>query len=63
MKTRIRLSARRTSSFRRAWGACERTAPAVLFEDHYADVELQRIFPDSKIFADATPRSPPQSRF
>src|SRR5271165_6935178 len=34
-------------------------APQVLFEDLYADVELQRIFPDSKEFADATPKSPP----
>ena len=34
-------------------------APQVLFEDLYADVELERIFPDSKEFADATPKSPP----
>ena len=34
-------------------------APQVLFGDLYADVELQRIFPDSKEFADATPKSPP----
>src|SRR5271163_4027973 len=34
-------------------------APQVLFEDLYADVELQRIFPDSKEFADATANSPP----
>ncbi|MGD0189001.1 MAG: alpha,alpha-trehalase TreF [Roseiarcus sp.] len=34
-------------------------APQVLFEDLYADVELQRVFPDSKEFADATPRTPP----
>jgi alpha,alpha-trehalase len=34
-------------------------APQVLFEELYADVELQRVFPDSKEFADATPRSPP----
>ena len=34
-------------------------APQVVFEDLYADVELQRIFPDSKEFADATPKSPP----
>jgi alpha,alpha-trehalase len=34
-------------------------APQVLFEDLYADVELQRIFPDSKEFADATPKLPP----
>src|SRR5260370_38131131 len=35
------------------------SAPQVLFGDLYADVELQRIFPDSKEFADATPKSPP----
>ena len=35
------------------------SAPQVLFEDLYADVELERIFPDSKEFADATPTSPP----
>ena len=34
-------------------------APQVVFEDLYAEVELQRIFPDSKEFADATPKSPP----
>ena len=34
-------------------------APQVLFEGLYADVELERIFPDSKEFADATPKSPP----
>lgn len=40
--------------------AAERpSAPQVLFEDLYADVELQRIFADSKQFADATPTSPP----
>jgi alpha,alpha-trehalase len=33
--------------------------PQALFGDLYADVELQRIFPDSKEFADATPKSPP----
>jgi alpha,alpha-trehalase len=33
--------------------------PQVLFEDLYADVELQRIFPDGKEFADATPKAPP----
>ena len=33
--------------------------PQVLFEDLYADVERQRIFPDSKQFADATPKLPP----
>ena len=30
-----------------------------MFEDLYANVELQRIFPDSEEFADATPKSPP----
>ncbi len=35
------------------------STPQVLFEDLYADVELEHIFPDSKEFADATPRSPP----
>jgi alpha,alpha-trehalase len=40
--------------------ALERPAPPqVLFGDLYADVELDRIFPDSKEFADATPKSPP----
>src|SRR5271170_6813106 len=40
--------------------AFERPAPPqVLFGDLYADVELQRIFPDSKEFADATPTLPP----
>jgi alpha,alpha-trehalase len=40
--------------------ALERTAPPqALFGDLYADVELNGIFPDSKEFADATPKSPP----
>jgi len=40
--------------------ALERPAPPqVLFGDLYAAVELERIFPDSKQFADATPKSPP----
>ena len=40
--------------------AFERPAPPqVLFGDLYAEVELERIFPDSKEFADATPKSPP----
>jgi alpha,alpha-trehalase len=34
-------------------------APQILFGELYADVELNRIFPDSKEFADATPKSPP----
>src|SRR5271154_5357861 len=33
--------------------------PQVLFGDLYADVELGRIFPDGKEFADATAKSPP----
>jgi len=40
--------------------ALERPAPPqILFGDLYADVELDRIFPDSKEFADATPKAPP----
>src|SRR5580700_3125208 len=40
--------------------AFERPAPPqVLFGDLYADVELERVFPDSKEFADATAKSPP----
>ena len=40
--------------------AYERPAPPqALFGDLYADVELEHIFPDSKEFADATPKSPP----
>ena len=40
--------------------AFERPAPPqVLFGDLYADVELGRVFPDSKEFADATAKSPP----
>jgi alpha,alpha-trehalase len=40
--------------------ALERPAPPqVLFGDLYADVELEGVFPDSKEFADATPKSPP----
>ena len=38
----------------------ERPAPPqVLFGDLYADVELERVFPDGKDFADATSKSPP----
>jgi hypothetical protein len=38
----------------------ERPAPPqVLFADLYADVELERVFPDGKEFADATAKSPP----
>jgi alpha,alpha-trehalase len=40
--------------------ALERPAPPqVLLGDLYADVDLSGIFPDSKEFADATPKSPP----
>ena len=40
--------------------AFERPAPPqALFGDLYADVELERIFSDSKEFADATAKSPP----
>ena len=40
--------------------AFERPAPPqVLFGDLYADVELERVFPDGKEFADATAKSPP----
>ena len=33
--------------------------PQVLFGDLYSDVELERVFPDGKEFADATAKSPP----
>ena len=33
--------------------------PQILFGDLYAAVELSGVFPDSKEFADATPKSPP----
>src|ERR1700728_1344115 len=33
--------------------------PQVLFGDLYADVELERVFPDGKEFADAPAKSPP----
>src|ERR1700678_2476492 len=33
--------------------------PQVLFGELYADVELERVFPDGKEFADATATSPP----
>jgi alpha,alpha-trehalase len=42
-----------------ALGSDASLPPQVLFEDLYADIELQRIFPDSKAFADATAKSPP----
>ena len=42
-----------------AHGAEAPVPPEVEFQDLYADVELQRIFSDSKEFADATPISPP----
>jgi alpha,alpha-trehalase len=37
----------------------EPAPPQVLFQDLYADVELQGVFPDSKTFADAAAKSPP----
>ena len=40
--------------------AFERPAPPqTLFADLYKDVELERVFPDGKEFADATAKSPP----
>jgi hypothetical protein len=35
--------------------------PQVLLGDLYADVELGQVFPDSKEFADATAKSPPEA--
>ena len=34
-------------------------SPEVAFQDFFAEVEMERIFPDSKEFADAVPKSPP----
>ena len=61
MKTRIGLALVASVLFiaHPAIALAPPSAPQVLFEDLYADVELQRVFPDSKEFADATPRSPP----
>ena len=33
--------------------------PQVVFRDLFIDVEMERVFPDSKEFADAVPKSPP----
>jgi alpha,alpha-trehalase len=60
MKTRIGLTLAAVLFVAHAALALERPAPPqVQLGDLYADVELQRIFPDSKEFADATPKSPP----
>jgi alpha,alpha-trehalase len=60
MKTRIAIALAAVLFFARPGLALERPPPPqVLFGDLYADVELDRIFPDSKEFADATPKSPP----
>ena len=60
MKTRIGLTLAAVVFVADAALALERPAPPqVQFGDLYADVELQRIFPDSKEFADATAKSPP----
>jgi len=60
MKTRIGLTLAAVVFVADAALALERPAPPqVRFGDLYADVELQRIFPDSKEFADATAKSPP----
>ena len=60
MKTRVGLALAALLFAAHAALALERPfPPQALFGDLYADVELQRIFPDSKEFADATPKSPP----
>jgi alpha,alpha-trehalase len=60
MKTRIGLALAAVLFVAHVALALERPAPPqILFGDLYADVELGRIFPDSKEFADATPKSPP----
>jgi alpha,alpha-trehalase len=60
MKTRISLALAAVLFLVQPALAFERPAPPqILFGDLYADVELNRIFPDSKEFADATPKSPP----
>ncbi len=59
MKTRVGL-ALAAILFVHAALALERPLPPqALFGDLYAQVELQHIFPDSKEFADATAKSPP----
>ena len=60
MKKRIGLALAAVLFVADAALALERPAPPqVEFGDLFADVELQRIFPDSKEFADATAKSPP----
>jgi alpha,alpha-trehalase len=60
MKPRISLSLAAFLFLLHPALAFERPAPPqILFGDLYANVELNRIFPDSKEFADATPKSPP----
>ena len=60
MKTRIGIALAAVFVIAHSALALERPAPPqTLFGDLYADVEMQRVFPDSKEFADATPRSPP----
>ena len=60
MKTRIGIALAALFIIVHPALALERPAPPqILFGDLYADVELDRIFPDSKEFADATPKSPP----
>jgi alpha,alpha-trehalase len=60
MKTRAGLALAAVLFAAHAALALERPAPPrILFDDLYADVELEGVFPDSKEFADATPKSPP----
>ena len=60
MKTRVPLALAAVLFVADAALALERPQPPqVEFGDLFADVELQRIFPDSKEFADATAKSPP----
>ncbi len=60
MKKRIGLALAAVLFVADAALALERPAPPqVEFGDLFADVELRRIFPDSKEFADATAKSPP----
>ena len=59
MKTRLSLALAATLVAHAALAFERPPPPQALFGDLYADVELQRIFPDSKEFADATPKSSP----
>ncbi len=60
MKTRIGIALAAVFFIAHSALALERPAsPQILFGDLYDNVELDRIFPDSKEFADATPKSPP----